>query len=102
VNGAFAWILEAHVYLRRGCLLALAVRVPSGTGVPEGCVPGVWRHGRLRWTILASRTRDETGGYASAIIVCFCMMRMAHAYDSRSVGGGLATAETAIAVEAGE
>src|ERR1700682_1424754 len=40
--------------------------------------------------------------YSSAIIVGFCMMHVAHAYDSRSVGGELATADTVIAVEAGE
>src|SRR3981081_2555482 len=41
-------------------------------------------------------------GYSSAIIVGFCMTRVAHAYDSRSAGGELTTADTAIAVEAGE
>src|SRR5260370_32483423 len=41
-------------------------------------------------------------GYASAIIVGFYMMRVAHASDSRRVGGELTTAETVIAVEAGE
>ena|SRR6202158_3969711 len=48
------------------------------------------------------RLACHTLGYASAIIVGFCMMRVAHAYDSRRVGGELATAGTAIAVEAGE
>jgi len=32
------------VYLRRGCLPALAVRLPSATGVPETYVPGVWSY----------------------------------------------------------
>ncbi len=40
--------------------------------------------------------------YSSAILAGFCMMRVAHAYDSRSARGELATADTAIAVEAGE
>ena len=35
LNGAFARLLEAHVYLRRGYLPVLAVRAPSGTGVPQ-------------------------------------------------------------------
>ena len=35
-------------------------------------------------------------------MVGFGGMRVAHAYDSRSAGGELTTADTAIAVEAGE
>ena len=38
----------------------------------------------------------------SAIIVGFCMMPVAHGYDSRGAGAELASADTAIAVEAGE
>src|SRR5258708_19719645 len=40
--------------------------------------------------------------YSSAILVGLCMMRVAHAYDSRTAGGELSTADTVIAVEAGE
>ena len=39
---------------------------------------------------------------SSAIVVGFCVMRVAHGYDSHSVAGELASADTAIAVEAGE
>jgi len=41
-------------------------------------------------------------GYSSTIIVGFCKLHVAQAYDSRSVAGELASADTAIAVEAGE
>jgi alpha-galactosidase len=48
------------------------------------------------------RLACHTLSYSSAIMVGLAMMRVAHAYDSRSAGGELATADTAIAVEAGE
>src|SRR6202171_5726752 len=48
------------------------------------------------------RLACHTLGYAAAIVVGLAMMRVAHASDLRRVGGELATADTVIAVEAGE
>ncbi len=101
---------------------------PSATGVPERNVPGLKDHGRYRRTILRSRMPDDMIDVGTVLIshvdnakhpkaatgvphprlfvgdqlVGFCMMHVAHAYDSRSIGGELASADTAIAVEAGE
>jgi hypothetical protein len=55
--------------------------------------------------ITQSTRRRRLAGHAlgySAISVAFCMMQVAYAYDSRSIGGELASADTAIAIEAGE
>src|ERR1700732_4016952 len=40
--------------------------------------------------------------HSSAILVGLCMMPVAHGYDLRKVGAELASADTVIAVEAGE
>src|SRR3979490_1558880 len=47
------------------------------------------------------RVACHTLGYSAAIMVGLGVMRVAHAYDSRSAAGELTTADTAIAVEAG-
>src|ERR1700730_2988925 len=55
--------------------------------------------------IMSARSRRlacHTLGYSSAIMVGLGLMRVAHACDLRGVGGELATADTVIAVEAGE
>jgi hypothetical protein len=48
------------------------------------------------------RLAGHTLGYSSAIMVGLAMMRVAHASDLRRVGAELASADTVIAVEAGE
>jgi hypothetical protein len=48
------------------------------------------------------RLACHTLGYSSAIMVGLAMIRVAHACDLRRVGAELATADTVIAVEAGE
>jgi hypothetical protein len=48
------------------------------------------------------RVACHTLGYSAAIMVGLGVMRVAHAYDSRGAAEELTTADTAIAVEAGE